>query len=159
MLLNRAKHHIFFNLRRFARFGIMHATLLKVTLLHGSFSRFLNCANATKSRKAPHFPQFETLCAIWYHACNFTKNNTPPWEFSRFLNYTNVTKSRKAQHLPQFETLCAIWYHGCNLFLKTPSFPRALKKLQFWVNFSIFSYLEFLSVFICTYMVENDVYC
>ena len=29
-------------------------TLLKVTLLHGCFSRFLNCANATKSRKVSH---------------------------------------------------------------------------------------------------------
>ena len=28
------------------------ATLLKVILLHGHFSRFLNCANGTKSRKA-----------------------------------------------------------------------------------------------------------
>ena len=28
------------------------ATLLKVTLLHGCFSRFLNCANGTKSRNA-----------------------------------------------------------------------------------------------------------
>ena len=27
-------------------------TLLKVTLLHQCFSRFLNCANGTKSRKA-----------------------------------------------------------------------------------------------------------
>ena len=26
------------------------ATLLKLTLLHGCFSRFLNCTNATKSR-------------------------------------------------------------------------------------------------------------
>ena len=26
----------------------------KVTLLHGCFSRFLNCTNGTKSRKAPH---------------------------------------------------------------------------------------------------------
>ena len=29
------------------------ATLLKLTLLHGCFSRFLNCTNATKSRNAP----------------------------------------------------------------------------------------------------------
>ena len=27
---------------------------LKVTLLHGCFSRFLNCTNGTKSRNAPH---------------------------------------------------------------------------------------------------------
>ena len=30
------------------------ATLLKITLFHGCFSRFLNCTNGTKSRKAPH---------------------------------------------------------------------------------------------------------
>ena len=28
-------------------------TLLKVTLFHGCFLRFLNCTNGTKSRKAP----------------------------------------------------------------------------------------------------------
>ena len=30
------------------------ATLIKVTLPHGCFSRFLNCTNSTKSRKASH---------------------------------------------------------------------------------------------------------
>ena len=30
------------------------AILLKVTLLHGCFSRFLNFTNSTKSRNAPH---------------------------------------------------------------------------------------------------------
>ena len=30
------------------------STLLKVTLLHGCFSRFLHCTNGTKSRKASH---------------------------------------------------------------------------------------------------------
>ena len=34
--------------------GMLPATLLKVTLLLGCFSRFLNCTNGTKSRKAPH---------------------------------------------------------------------------------------------------------
>ena len=33
-------------------------------------------------------------------------------------------------------------------FFKTPIFHRALKKLQNWVDFGIFSYLKFLSVFI-----------
>ena len=32
------------------------ATLLKSTLLHGCFSRFLNCTNGTKSRSASHIP-------------------------------------------------------------------------------------------------------
>ena len=30
------------------------ATLLKLTLIHGCFSWFLNCTNGTKSRNAPH---------------------------------------------------------------------------------------------------------
>ena len=30
------------------------AAWLKITLLHGCFSRFLNCTNGTKSRKASH---------------------------------------------------------------------------------------------------------
>ena len=34
--------------------GFKPATLLKLTLLHGCFSRFLNCTNGTKSRNAPH---------------------------------------------------------------------------------------------------------
>ena len=33
-------------------------------------------------------------------------------------------------------------------FLKALIFPRALSQLQNWVNFSIFSYLKFFSVFI-----------
>ena len=34
-------------------------TLPKVTLLHGYFSRFLNCANGTKSRKASPLLYFQ----------------------------------------------------------------------------------------------------
>ena len=33
---------------------------LKVTLLHGCFSHFLNCTNGTKSRKASHLLYFQT---------------------------------------------------------------------------------------------------
>ena len=35
-------------------FKLQPATLLKVTLLHGRFSHFLNCATATKPRNALH---------------------------------------------------------------------------------------------------------
>ena len=34
------------------------AALLKVTIVHGCFSRFLNCTNGTKSRKASHLLQW-----------------------------------------------------------------------------------------------------
>ena len=37
--------------------GFKPATLLKLTLLHGCFSRLLNCTNGTKSRNAPHIPR------------------------------------------------------------------------------------------------------
>ena len=35
--------------------GFSLQLLLKVTLLHGCFSRFLNCAHNTKSRNAPQY--------------------------------------------------------------------------------------------------------
>ena len=42
---------------------LLLVTLLKVTLLHGSFSRFSNCTNGTKSRNAPqNKPQVFLLC-------------------------------------------------------------------------------------------------
>ena len=40
---------------------VKSATLLKLTLLHGCFSRFLNCTNSIKSRKAPHIIKIEDL--------------------------------------------------------------------------------------------------
>ena len=39
---------------RMVNFSKITKTLLKLTLLHGCFSRFLNCTNGTKSRNAPH---------------------------------------------------------------------------------------------------------
>ena len=36
------------------------ATFLKLALFHGCFSRFLNCANATKTCKASHFHHLRT---------------------------------------------------------------------------------------------------
>ena len=36
------------------------ATLTKVTLLHGCFSRSLNCTNGTKARNAPHLDSKQT---------------------------------------------------------------------------------------------------
>ena len=38
----------------FSKVAGQPATLRKLTLLHGCFSRFLNCTNGTKSRNALH---------------------------------------------------------------------------------------------------------
>ena len=37
---------------------VYHVKNVKVTLLHGCFSCFLNCTNGTKSRKASHMRVF-----------------------------------------------------------------------------------------------------
>ena len=42
---------------------VIPATLLKVTLLHGCFSRFLYCQNDTKSRNASYIPA-GCLCVL-----------------------------------------------------------------------------------------------
>ena len=42
------------------------ATLLKLALLHGCFSRFLNCTNGTKSRKASHIFQLLSSVSLLY---------------------------------------------------------------------------------------------
>ena len=55
------------------------ATVLKVTLLYGRFSRFLNCTNGTKSRKALHiviqslgpFLEMSLRRACFWHKLNF----------------------------------------------------------------------------------------
>ena len=46
--------------------------LLKVTFLHGSFSRFLNCTNGTKSRKAPNI--FTVSLALKFRKVVFGNN-------------------------------------------------------------------------------------
>ena len=48
--------------------GWIPATSLKVTLLHGCFSRFLNCTNGTKSRKTSQF----FFRKMWFliHGCS-----------------------------------------------------------------------------------------
>ena len=48
--------------------GLKPATLLKLALLHGCFSRFLNCANGTKSHNASH------ILMSWFIPFESTKN-------------------------------------------------------------------------------------
>ena len=44
--------------------GFQPATLLKVTLLHECFSRFLNCTNGTKSSKTSHIQNFHFFIIV-----------------------------------------------------------------------------------------------
>ena len=71
------------------------ATLLKVALLHGCFSRFVNCANSTKSRKASHIVEVGSWLLDFrhfYHAHHF--------EFSWFSKkYDWRQMNRKLIHI------------------------------------------------------------
>ena len=46
-------------------YGGVQLLVLKVTLLHGFFLRFLNCANGTKSRKASHICTINTILLLF----------------------------------------------------------------------------------------------
>ena len=43
--------------------GLQPATLLKVTILHEFFSRFLNCTNGAKSRNVSQMQSRNTACS------------------------------------------------------------------------------------------------
>ena len=62
--------------RSFLRFLRSRYVFLKVTLLHGCLSCFLNCANNTKSRNASHIPWDKTqmLKKFPSNKINGTKN-------------------------------------------------------------------------------------
>ena len=48
-------------------------TLLKVTLLHGCFSRFVNCTNCTKSRNVSHMLLSTIIFSYYYVTLILTK--------------------------------------------------------------------------------------
>ena len=51
------------------------AILIKVTLLHGCFSRFLNCTNGNNSRKSSHIYLPKTLRLATFWILTETKND------------------------------------------------------------------------------------
>ena len=64
------------------------ATLLRVTLLHGSFSHFLNCTNGNKSLKASHW--YKKKSGTWdlahhYKLCFRTSSSKDVFENSSFI--------------------------------------------------------------------------
>ena len=61
------------------------ATSLKVTLLHGCFSRFLNCSNCTKLRNAPFL-----LCIMEYLNSYLCPHQYCIMIFSQFSYFENL---------------------------------------------------------------------
>ena len=128
------------------------ATWLKVTLFRGCFSRFLNCTNGSKSRKAPHnfkmgaiptchssfFPltfSFLLYCLNLIHYCQTMRKN--PLLKSVFIEKIQVMSVK-------LSILSHSWLHcsffGLSLFpnfpllslcATSPCFSRKLFKISF----------------------------
>ena len=87
-------------------------TLLKVTLLHGCFSRFLNCTHVTKSNKASRLIKVLVLVINM----NLRKINSFPigpdhttiyFVFLRNLEGPRLDKLTVSQHIPKYQlALC-----------------------------------------------------
>ena len=69
--------------------GFKPATLLKLTLLHGYFLRFLNCTNGTKSRNTSHISMTAYLMST-------SRSGTYSWK--RQLYVTMETHCFEAGH-------------------------------------------------------------
>ena len=67
---------IWYHLRNLKNVKTPVEECLKVTLLHGYFSRFLNCVNSTKQHKTPHiFQCFPLVCRECYRKLEITEIN------------------------------------------------------------------------------------
>ena len=91
---------------------------LKLTLLHGCCSRFLNCINGTKPRKASHLINdehiFLTLTVLpfsevisKYYLIKWSYDHMTPWNQNTYLNITENLKN----YLVSFLQLATInWF-------------------------------------------------
>ena len=60
--------------------GLKPATLLKLTLFHECFSRFLNCTNDTKSRKASHITEaLEIIAGLHEEEATYEEIHATGW--------------------------------------------------------------------------------
>ena len=122
------------------------ATLLNLTLLHGCFSRFLNCTNATKSRNASHILRnYFTLTLISF----FAQAYSAKLELSILQSYSFL--------FCNFWQLVAPWWQFFSLiFLKKTYFSRfsPLKSISF-----LLTRVEFATFFqttkILKYKIKN----
>ena len=70
---------------------VKHATLLKVTLLHGCFSRFLSFTNGTTSRKASHFTRKESYSSTQFNMTDSFCKNFTKFLYWKFVIIQNAT--------------------------------------------------------------------
>ena len=100
---------------------ILPATLLKLTFLHGCFSRFLNPTNGTKSRNASrismqYYPSLSSLSILIFLWLYFIHQAI----ISFAVHYlTNVIFSVRTQFFSAY-TLCVVFHQNYITYVKWP---------------------------------------
>ena len=109
-------------LKSFCKISHIKLTLLKVTLIHGCFSRFLNCHNGTKLRKASHInTEEETEMYSMNSETRFFPMYPfePLWEYQKtvgFVTFAGKIK-RKYQEKNILATSFIVRFEKCLRFL------------------------------------------
>ena len=107
------------------------ATLLKVSLLRGSISRFLNCANGTKSSEACHLlTGNQSICSLTRDTNKFGSNHIctmPQKSYKSPFNHVCVC----ADILP-FLILAHWSFRSATKFRICSSFSYRHKKIKYW---------------------------
>ena len=107
------------------------ATLLKVTVLHGCFSRFLNCTNGTKSRNASQIfiHKLFNISFLLYHFF-LTKNIDSNSSKTVILHKgTILALSRGVTHLFPMHPFSSPWKHQKTATSRSIQ-PRCTKRFK-----------------------------
>ena len=103
------------------------ATLLKVSLIHGCFSRFLNCTHGTKSRNASH-SEFTFVSFLLMKVCLITIYNNES-QVSLFKHLALIFPSR---HLFVQNQQYKHQSNVSNMFKVNNKDTRTISMTSFW---------------------------
>ena len=102
-------------------FKVAACNLLKVTLLQGCFSGFLNCTNSTNSRKSSHMFYIHTLF-VYFECQKWCTINGNRWEFQILQKQLLIQKRDSSLKF------CLLYYLGVNI--AHSKFPRSIKNRE-----------------------------
>ena len=114
---------------------VKHGTLPKVTLLHGYFSRFKNCANDTKSRKAS-----QIVLQLWKTEL-FDILIPSPNKIAKKDNQLKTNDSITLKPLNRFQLSVSLWDHSKSTLL-------GKVRRGVFVAKKVISYLSSLEIFL-----------
>ena len=122
---------------------VSHYQRCLLTLLHGFFSRFLNCTNGTKSRNAPHMIQQNPISSTFHRRCcksvlrsvsniyDGTFRSSRPEVFCKQLEKQSITDVLQNSCFEKFR----------NIHRKTSMLESFLLKFQVFSNAGVFLWI------------------